>query len=75
MVFITCLEKSSGFDSIVVVVCYLTKMAHFIPTRTTVDAVETAKLIFCLHGFPNAIFIDRDPKFTSKLTSQDTTSI
>jgi hypothetical protein len=48
-------------------------MAHFIPTKTTVDAVETSKLfiqnIFHLHGFPKAIVSDRDPKFTSTCSS------
>lgn len=36
--------ESSGLDFIVEVVCCLTRMANFIPTKTTVDAVDTAKL-------------------------------
>ena len=34
----------NGFDSIWVVVDYLSKRAHFIPTRTNVNAKEVAKL-------------------------------
>jgi hypothetical protein len=70
MDFIMCDEKMSGFDFILVVMCYLTKMAHFIATMTTADAVETAKLfiqnIIRLHGSPKVIVSDRGPKFISK---------
>jgi hypothetical protein len=38
--FITNLPKSKGYDPIVVIICYLSKMAHFIPTHTTADAVQ-----------------------------------
>ena len=58
-----------GFDSIWVVVDYLSKRAHFIPTRTNVNAKEVAKLfienIFKLHGVPDVIVSDRDSKFIS----------
>ena len=68
--FITNLPKSKGYDSILVVVCYLTKMTHLIPTHMTADAVKVAELfiehIFQLHGLPKAIVSHRDPKFTSK---------
>jgi len=68
--FITNLPKSKGYDSILVIVCYLSKMAHFIPTHTTADAVQVAELfiehVFKLHGLPKIIISDRDPKFTSK---------
>jgi len=62
--------KSSEFNSILVAVYYLTKMAHFIPTKTTVDAVETGKLsiekIFRLHGIPKAIVTGQASLLTSK---------
>ena len=68
--FITNLPKSKGYDSILVVVCYLTKMTHLIPTHMTADAVKVAELfiehIFRLHGLPKATVSDRDPKFTSE---------
>jgi len=68
--FITNLPKSKGYDSILVIVCYLSRMAHFIPTHTTADAVQVDELftehVFKLHGLPKIIISDRDPKFTSK---------
>jgi hypothetical protein len=70
MDFITGLPVSHGQDAIFTVVDRLTKMAHFIPTSSTVDATQTADLflkeVFRLHGLPRTIISDRDPKFTSK---------
>ena len=67
--FIVKLPPSSGFDAIFVVVDRFTKMAHFIPTHVTADAVDTAHLyfqhVFRLHGLPKNFVSDRDPKFTS----------
>ena len=44
-------------------------MAHFLPTTTTVDAPNLARLfqdgIVRLHGFPRSIVGDRDPRFLS----------
>ena len=68
--FSTYPPKSSGLRSILVLKCYFSRMAHFIPTNTIVDAVETAELliqkIFRLHPFTKAIVSDRYSKFTSK---------
>ncbi|CAI7788781.1 unnamed protein product [Closterium sp. NIES-54] len=68
--FITDLPRTpTGFDSILVVIDKLSKMAHFIPTTGTVTAAETAKLFFTqvvrLHGLPSAIISDRDTRFLS----------
>ena len=56
-------------DSIIVVVGKLTKVAHFIPVKSTYEAGDIAKIfmkeIFKLHGLPKEIVSDRDPKFTS----------
>ena len=70
MDFITQLPATvNGYDAIVVFVCRLTKMAHFVPTYTTLTAVELAYLyiahIVKLHGLPKEIISDRDSKFTS----------
>ena len=69
MDFITALPESDGFDSILTVVDRFSKMAHFIPTKKTVTAPETATLfvqnIYRMHGMPLSIVSDRDPKFTS----------
>ena len=71
MDFILGLPKTkSGYDSILTVVDKLSKRAHFLKTRSTADARDTAHLfineIFKLHGLPKAIISDRDSKFTSK---------
>ena len=70
MDFVTGLPKvSGGFDFIFVVVYKLTKVAHFIPIRTSATATDVAQLfvkeIVRLHGIPARIISDRDAKFTS----------
>jgi len=59
----TCLPKCAGFDS-GGVLSY--EDVSFIPTKTIVDAVETAKLfiqdVLSLHGFPKTIDSNRDSK-------------
>src|SRR4051812_22365958 len=60
MVFITGLPRTrSGYDSIWVVVDRLTKVAHFIPVKTTYTSDKLAKIymtrIVCLHGVPRTI--------------------
>ena len=71
MDFLGPLPKSkTGKDMILVVIDRLTKMAHFIPTQSTVTSKETADLflqnIFRQHGLPSTIVSDRDPRFTAK---------
>jgi hypothetical protein len=70
MDLITQLPKSkNGYDAIVVFVDKLSKMVHYAPTNTSVDAVELAKLFISnvvrLHGVPESIVSDRDVRFTS----------
>lgn len=70
MDFITQLPVSSaGFDAIAVFVDKLTKMVHFVPMKTTDNAANVARLffdaIFRLHGLPEHIVSDRDPRFVS----------
>ena len=56
-------------DAILVVVDRLTKMAHFLPTRTDASAMDVARLfydhVWCKHGLSLNIVSDRDSKFTS----------
>ena len=71
MDFITHLPTTKdGYDAIFVVVDRLTKYAHFIPTTSSITALDTAKIfianIFKLHGIPKSIISDRDPRFTSE---------
>jgi hypothetical protein len=52
-----------GYDSIWVIVDRLTKVAHFIPVKTTYTGAKLAELyisrIVCLHGVPKKIVLDR----------------
>jgi hypothetical protein len=71
MDFIVGLPKNqSGYDSIWVIVDRLTKVAHFIPIKTTYFELQLAELymsrIVCLHGVPKNIVSDRGTQFTSK---------
>ena len=71
MDFVSGLPKTSfGCDSIWVIVDRLTKSAHFLVVKTTYSldklAKEYIKEIVRLHGIPNSIVSDRDPRFTSK---------
>jgi hypothetical protein len=70
MGFIVGLPRThTGYDSIWVVVDYLTKATHFIPAKTTYNSAVLAELymswIMCLHGVPKKIVSDRGTQFTS----------
>ena len=69
--FITKLPLAQGYDSILVVVDRLTKMAHFIPTTEKTTAGELARLfrdnIWKLHSLPESIIFDRGPQFTAEV--------
>nr|ABB47442.1 retrotransposon protein, putative, Ty3-gypsy subclass [Oryza sativa Japonica Group] len=70
MDFITGLPKTQGgYDSIWVVVDRLTKVARFIPVKTTYGGNKLAELYFArivsLHGVPKKIVSDRGSQFTS----------
>jgi hypothetical protein len=71
MDFITGFPRSSrGNDSIWVIVDRLTKVAHFIPVKTTHRSDQLADLylsrIVSLHGIPKTIVSDRGTQFTSR---------
>jgi transposase InsO family protein len=71
MDFIVGLPRTqSGYDSIWLIVDRLTKVAHFIPVKTTYSGPQLAELyisrIVCLHGVPKMIVSDRGAQFTSK---------
>ena len=69
MDFITGLPLANTFDMILVVVDRLTKMAHFVPCQSNLDAAGFARLYLChiykLHGLPLDIVSDRGSVFTS----------
>jgi hypothetical protein len=70
MDFIVGLPRTrEGYDSIWVIVDMLTKVAHFIPMKTTYSGAQLAELymsrIVCLHGIAKKIVSDRGTQFTS----------
>jgi IS30 family transposase len=71
MDFIVVLPRTqAGYDSIWVIVDRHTKVAHFIPIKTTYSGAKLAELymsrIVCLHGVPKKVVSDRRSQFTSK---------
>jgi transposase InsO family protein len=71
MDFIVGLPRTQlGYDSIWVIVDRLTKVAHFIPIKTTYSRPQLAELymsrIVCLHGVMKKIVSDRGTQFTLK---------
>jgi RNase H-like domain found in reverse transcriptase/Reverse transcriptase (RNA-dependent DNA polymerase)/Integrase zinc binding domain/Chromo (CHRromatin Organisation MOdifier) domain/Retroviral aspartyl protease/Integrase core domain len=70
MDLITQLPRSrKGNDAIVVYVDKATKLVHFVATTTNVTAPQLAAItiheIVRLHGVPESILSDRDPRFTA----------
>jgi transposase InsO family protein len=63
-------STQTRYDSIWVIVNQLTKVAHFIPVKTTYSGPQLAELymsrIVCLHGVPKKIVSDRGTHFTSR---------
>ena len=61
--------KGVTFDEVLTVTHRATKIVHLLPTRATMNAVQTAELFFQQvvrhHGLPSSIVSDRDPIFTS----------
>ena len=74
MDFIVKLPPSHGYDSIWVVCDRMTRAAHFVPIRESMDAPELSRLfldrIFRHHGFPHAIVSDRGTVFISSFFTQ-----
>src|SRR5688500_12661692 len=63
-------RTQKGYDAIWVIVDRLTKVAHFIPVKTTYKGSQLAELymarMVCLHGVPKKIVSDRGSQFTSR---------
>jgi len=60
---------AEGHDAILVIICQLTALVHLVAVRQTDDATDTAETVLQhvvrLHGVPETIVSDRDPRFTS----------
>jgi len=67
--FITKLPLAQGYDSILVVIDRLTKMAYFIPTTEKTTAGGLVRLfrdnVWKLHGLQERIISDRGPQFAA----------
>ncbi len=67
---VTDLPESDGFTAIAIFVDRMTKMVHLAPCTKEITAPEYAKLfvdhVFRLHGLPEVIISDRDPRFISR---------
>jgi hypothetical protein len=63
------LRTQARYDSIWVIVDRLTKVAYFIPLKTTYSSAKLAELymtkIVCIYGVSKKIMSDRDSHFTS----------
>ena len=61
-------------DFILVVVDRLSKMAHFLPCKSTIDGPGTARLfidrIWSLHGLPKSIVTDRGTQFLNAFNAE-----
>ncbi|QLI66561.1 Transposon Tf2-12 polyprotein [Metarhizium brunneum] len=68
-----CKRFQSIYKHILVIVCRLTKMRHFVATRTlNVDELADAFVsrVYALHGAPDNIVSDRGPQFVSEFWRQ-----
>jgi hypothetical protein len=74
MDFVTGLPECEEYDAIWVVVDRLSRMRHFIPCRTTVDARGLAEMfmkeVIRLHGLPKTIISDRGSQFAAVFWKQ-----
>ena len=65
--------RGDGYDLILVIVDWLTKMVHYEPMQITITAPALAEVILNVivrqHGLPDSIVSDRSSVFTSKLWS------
>ena len=69
MDFIEKLLSFSRFDTILVIVNWLTKQAIFIPAHNTITSTDLARLfilhVFSKHGVPSHVISDKDSEFVS----------
>jgi hypothetical protein len=67
--FVSSLPMIKGYDSVLVTVDHLTRMAHFTPCRCDITSKQTAELfvkeVIRLHGVPQVLVSDRDPLLTA----------
>ncbi len=70
--YVTDLPRSDSYDytCVIIIICHLTKIAHFVPCHEEITAEESSELFidncYTLHGVPKVIAPDRDPYFVKK---------
>ena len=66
-------QKSDSYDSILVIVNYLTKMVYYKPVKITINTLELAEesinMVMQHHGLPNCIISDYRAIFMLKFWS------
>ena len=73
MNFVTDLPKSFKFNlnAILILVCHLTEMAHFVPCHKEITTKETANHFigncYKFHGVPEVSVFDKVPRFVGKV--------
>ena len=65
-------QTAAGFDQVQVHVDHFSGKVHAVPTRSTDTAADAARILLEMvlrsgDGVPDALVVDHDPKFTSKL--------
>ena len=62
-------QTKAGYDTLLVIMDYITKMLILRPTHSTAMAVDTARIfmdaMIRVHGVPQTIVSDTDTRFTS----------
>ena len=65
--------KSNSYNSILVIINWLTKMIHYKPVKVTIDALGLAEVLLDVvvwyHGLPNSIMTYKSSLFISKFWS------
>jgi len=81
MDFVTDSPKSFkyNFTVIMILVCHLTKMSHFMPCHKEITVEETFNLFIdkcCnLHGIPKVVVSDMDPRIVGKFWQSSMTKL
>ena len=72
--FITKLPLAQGYDAILVVCDWFSKMAHFIATTKKTSAEELTRLfrdyVWKLHGLPESIISNRGVQFVVEMMKE-----
>jgi len=66
MDFVINLPNVDSYDAMLIMVCILSNMAHFIPCNSTVNSRQLAKFfldnVYRLHGLPRYLIGDRNTR-------------